>query len=122
MAGPLPLIAGRAPETVYVPESLAELRDIVVGASDGPTLVPAGGRTQLELGFAPSGPFSLLDVSQALRNTAAGTTVEHQRDDLTAVVAAGDDARRARRRPCARATSGCPSTHRWPNRARSAAR
>jgi len=93
MAGPLPLIAGRAPETVYVPESLAELRDIVVTAAPDTTLVPTGGRTQLELGGAPSGPFSLLDLTHTLRSTAAGQAagpmVEHQRDDLTAVVAAG---------------------------------
>ncbi|HXU24870.1 MAG TPA: FAD-binding oxidoreductase, partial [Tepidiformaceae bacterium] len=107
MAGPLPLIAGRAPDTVYVPESLTELRDIVIDSSSvgGTTLVPTGGRTQLELGYAPTAQFSLLDLSQALRTTAggkgagqaaaqasgqaAGPMVEHQRDDLTAVVAAG---------------------------------
>jgi len=95
MAGPLPLIAGRAPETVYVPESLAELRGIVIdsGVAADTTLIPTAGRTQLELGNAPSGPFALLDLTQALRSTAsgqaAGPMVEHQRDDLTAVVAAG---------------------------------
>ena len=111
MAGPLPLIAGRAPDTVYVPESLTELRDIVIdsGSVGGTTLVPTGGRTQLELGYSPTEQFSLLDLSQALRTTAggkgagqaaaqaggqaagqaSGPMVEHQRDDLTAVVAAG---------------------------------
>ncbi|MGH2632890.1 MAG: FAD-binding oxidoreductase [Tepidiformaceae bacterium] len=90
MAGPLPLIAGRSPETVYVPESLEELRGIVLDGSAGDTtLVPAGGRTQLELGNAPKGSFALLDLTQALRGTTSGPMVEHQRDDLTAVVAAG---------------------------------
>lgn len=80
---PLPLVGGRAPETVYVPETLTELREIV-SAKDGLTLVPAAGRTQMDLGTAPSGPFALLDVSRALLGP-----VEHAPADLTVVALAG---------------------------------
>ena len=82
LARPLPLIGGRTPETVYVPESLRELQEIV-RRSDHLTLVPTGGRTQLALGGVPSGPFALLDLSEALKGE-----VQHQRDDLTVVVPA----------------------------------
>ncbi|OAI39544.1 hypothetical protein AYO38_01510 [bacterium SCGC AG-212-C10] len=78
----LPDIAGRAPTTVYVPESLNELREIV-RAKDGLTLVPACGRTNLQLGGPPTGPFAIIDLSQAL----AGE-IQHERGDLTAVVPA----------------------------------
>lgn len=82
IARALPAIAGRTPETMYVPESLAELRSIVT-TDDHLTLVPVAGRTQLELGAAPSRPFALLDLSSALRGP-----IDHQRDDLTVVVPA----------------------------------
>jgi len=78
------MVAGCAPDTVYIPESPEELRDIVV-QEQRLNLVPAGGRTQLDLGNAPAGPFALLDLTRALR----GRPIEHQRDDLTAVVPAG---------------------------------
>lgn len=78
----MPTVAGLTPETLYVPESPGELRTIVRG-SDGQTLVPAAGRTQLELGNAPSGPFALLDLSQALRGE-----IRHQPADLTLVAPA----------------------------------
>lgn len=76
-------VAGREPEAVLVPSTLEELREIVL-RRDGVTLVPAGGRTQLELGRAPEGPFAVVDLAAALQGE-----VEHQRDDLTAVVPAG---------------------------------
>jgi glycolate oxidase FAD binding subunit len=82
LAGPLPTIASRAPETVFVPESLDELRD-VLRSTERMTLVPAAGRTRLELGNASAGPFALLDLANALMGT-----IEHQRDDLTVVVPA----------------------------------
>ena len=76
------LIGGRAPETVIVPESIAELRQ-AVAARDGLTLVPAAGRTQLELGRQPDGPFALLDLSHALRGP-----IDHEPADLTVVAPA----------------------------------
>jgi glycolate oxidase FAD binding subunit len=80
LARSLPLVAGRVPETVYVPQSLDELRQ-VVRRRDHLTLVPVGARTQLPLGEPPAGPFALLDVSEALNGE-----IQHQRDDLTVVV------------------------------------
>ncbi len=79
----LPEVAGVAPETIFVPESSAELGEIVA-ARDGRTLVPAGARTQLALGNAPRAPFALLDLSAALRGE-----IEHEPADLTAIVPAG---------------------------------
>ena len=78
-----PLVAGCAPETVVAPASLDELRELVA-ERDGRTLVPVGGSTQLALGGAPRGPFTLVDVRGAL----AGE-VEHEPADLTAVAPAG---------------------------------
>jgi glycolate oxidase FAD binding subunit len=75
-------VAGREADRVYSPESLAELQE-VVRSRDGLTLVPFGGRTQIELGGAPAGPFALLDLNRALKGR-----VDHQRDDMTAVVPA----------------------------------
>ncbi len=83
LAGPLPSVGGREPETVFVPETLDELRAVVV-ANDNLTLVPAGGRTQLDFGGAPSGPFALLDLSRCL----AGQ-IDLERDDLTVLAPAG---------------------------------
>ena len=83
VTGPLPSVGGREPETVFVPESLEELRAVVL-ATDNLTLVPAAGRTQLDLGGPPSGPFALLDLSRCL----AGP-VDHAREDLTVVAPAG---------------------------------
>jgi glycolate oxidase FAD binding subunit len=82
VAQALPMIAGREPETVYVPETLAELRSFV-SATGNQTLVPVSGRTQLELGAPPQGPFALLDLSQCLRGE-----LQHQADDLTLVAPA----------------------------------
>ncbi|MBI5948660.1 MAG: FAD-binding protein [Chloroflexi bacterium] len=83
LAGHLPTVGGREPETVFVPETLEELRAIV-SANDNLTLVPAGGRTQLDLGGAPAGRFALLDLARCL----AGP-IDHERDDLTVVAPAG---------------------------------
>ncbi len=59
------------------------MRDLVAAAGDL-TVVPVGGATQLELGNAPSGPFALMAAGAALRGE-----VQHEREDLTAVVPAG---------------------------------
>jgi glycolate oxidase FAD binding subunit len=75
-------VAGRAPEAVHRPETLDELRRLVADGG-AVTLVPVGGGTQLELGNAPTGPFALVDLSRAL----AGS-IEHERDDMTAVLPA----------------------------------
>lgn len=75
-------VAGAAPVSVEQPGSLAELAALVRGSRE--TLVPVGGGTVLDLGYAPAGPFRLVDVRDAL-----GGAVEHQPDDLTATVPAG---------------------------------
>jgi glycolate oxidase FAD binding subunit len=75
-------VAGRVPAACYTPETLDDLRAAVREASPL-TLVPVGGATALELGYPPDGPFALLHLTGAL----AGT-VEHEADDLTAVVPA----------------------------------
>ncbi|MCC7362812.1 MAG: FAD-binding oxidoreductase [Dehalococcoidia bacterium] len=82
LLGALPQVAGRAPATLYVPETLDELRTIVAGR-DGATLLPVAGRTRLDLGCAPAGTFALLDVTHALRGE-----IQHQADDMTVVVPA----------------------------------
>jgi len=64
------------------PATLAALAELV-RQRDGRTLVPVGSGTQLDLGAPPQGPFTLVDLSRAL----AGK-VEHESDDLTAVVPA----------------------------------
>jgi glycolate oxidase FAD binding subunit len=70
-------VAGRTAETVFVPETMGELQEIV-RARDGMTLVPAGGRTRLDLGEAPGGRFGVLDVTRAIRGA-----IVHEADDLT---------------------------------------
>lgn len=82
-AAPGVLVSGHAPEAILAPRSLDELRAAVL-RDDGLTLVPAGGRTALDLGDAPARPFALLDLRQALRGE-----LEHQADDLTLVAPAG---------------------------------
>lgn len=76
-------VAGRAPAAVWHPGSLEELRELVTAAGDL-TMAPFGGGTQIELGNAASGPFALVAVGSALRGE-----VQHEREDLTAVVPAG---------------------------------
>ncbi len=76
------LVAGREPDAVARPATLAALTELV-RQRDGRTLVPAGSGTQLDLGAPPQGPFTLVDLSRAL----AGK-VQHESDDLTAVVPA----------------------------------
>ncbi len=78
----LPGIAGAEPSGFVVPETLEELQALVRDR-DGTTLVPIAGRTQLDLGNCPAGPFTVADVTHALR----GPT-EHQVDDLTVEVPA----------------------------------
>jgi glycolate oxidase FAD binding subunit len=81
-AHPNTVIAGRAPETVHIPRSVAELRD-QVRRDERVTLVPIAGRTQLELGQPPAGPFALLDLSSALSGP-----LLHEPGDLTLVAPA----------------------------------
>ncbi|MEX0784523.1 MAG: FAD-binding oxidoreductase [Dehalococcoidia bacterium] len=76
-------VAGRAAARVVRPASREELRDVVM-ERDAATLVPVGGGTQLELGNAPAGEFALLELGEALMGE-----IEHERDDLTAIVSAG---------------------------------
>ena len=76
-------VAGRTADAHYSPATVPELQEIV-RRPDGLTLVPIGGGTQLELGNTPAGPFATVNISEALDGP-----VEHQRDDLTAVVPAG---------------------------------
>jgi glycolate oxidase FAD binding subunit len=78
----VPVVAGRAPETVSVPESLEELQALV-RARDGRTLVPASGRTAMGLGNPPAGPFELVDITDAVDES-----FEHEVDDMTLVVSA----------------------------------
>ena len=77
------LVAGREPEAILQPKSLAELKDIV-RKRDGMTLVPRSGGTQMELGFAAATPFAVVELREAL-----GGEIEHAPEDLTAVVPAG---------------------------------
>lgn len=79
----LPTLAGRSPERVLQPRSIDELRDCLLTAG-GMTSAPIGGKTQLELGNQVQGPFIGIDLREALQGE-----IEHQADDLTAVVPAG---------------------------------
>lgn len=79
---PLPLIGGRRAETVLIPETVDELCDIL-RAREGLTLVPVAGRTQLDLGNPPAGPFGLLELGHALSGK-----VRHEPADLTVEVPA----------------------------------
>lgn len=76
------LVAGRVPDAVARPTTLAALTELV-RERDGRTLVPVGTGTQLDLGAPPEGPFTLVDLSRALKGK-----VQHESDDLTAVVPA----------------------------------
>lgn len=83
LAGALPAIAGKTPDLAILPGSLDELGE-VIRRRDGRTLIPAGGRTRLELGNPPRGPFALLDLGKALTGE-----VQHEAADLTAAAPAG---------------------------------
>jgi len=78
-----PRVAGREPGAVLTPRTLAELRQLIRNQT-GVTIVPAAGRTQLELGNAPVGEFLLVDLSKALRGQCLNEV-----DDMTIVVSAG---------------------------------
>lgn len=78
-----PLMGGRKAERSLAPSTLEELR-AVVRERDGGTLVPVGGGTRLGLGYAPEGPFTMVDVRGAL-----GGRLEHAPEDLTVVAPAG---------------------------------
>jgi glycolate oxidase FAD binding subunit len=77
------VVAGREAGGVVRPASREELRELVM-ERDGATLVPVGGGTQLELGNAATGAFTVVELREALSGE-----VEHERDDLTAIVPAG---------------------------------
>lgn len=76
-------VAGRSVVASERPRSLAELQQLVA-ERDGGTLVPVGGGTQIETGGSPAGPFRLVELGEAL-----GGTIEHEADDMTAIVPAG---------------------------------
>jgi glycolate oxidase FAD binding subunit len=76
-------VAGAQAVAIERPGTLEELRELV-SRRDGRTLVPSGGRTQLELGNPPREPFTVVDVHEAL-----GGEARHERDDMTAVAPAG---------------------------------
>jgi glycolate oxidase FAD binding subunit len=76
------VVAGAAPAAVERPGSLAELAALVRGTRG--TLVPVGGGTQLETGYAPTGVFTVVELRDALAGEVA-----HHPEDLTAVVPAG---------------------------------
>lgn len=82
MSEALEAVAGAVPERVERPASLDELAALVRAARG--TLVPRGGGTLLDVGYAPNAPFALVELRDAL-----GGEVEHSPDDLTAVVPAG---------------------------------
>jgi len=75
-------VAGARPAAVLSPTSLEELRDVVRAAASDPraNLVPAAGRTALELGGVPAEPFALLDLSRlpldGVRHEASDLIVE----------------------------------------------
>ncbi len=77
------LVAGRRPARVVRPGTRDELREVVM-EQDGATLAPVGGGTQMELGSAPMGAFAVVELAEALSGE-----IEHERDDLTAIVWAG---------------------------------
>jgi glycolate oxidase FAD binding subunit len=76
-------VAGRLSDAVLRPGSLDELR-ATLRERDGRTLASCGGGTQQELGFAPATPFAVVEVAPCLSGE-----IQHQRDDMTAVVPAG---------------------------------
>ena len=81
--GALPTVRGASPDTILIPSDLDELCDATRSAKDF-TLLPASGRTQMALGYAPSGPFGLLDLTHALRGE-----IEHEPADMTVQAPAG---------------------------------
>ncbi len=75
-------VAGARPARVLSPRTLDELRDAVrvVTSEPGTNLVPAAGRTALDLGRAPHAPFVLLDLAnlpvEEIRHEASDLVVE----------------------------------------------
>lgn len=76
-------VGGKAADGVLRPSSNTELVKILRNSACS-AFVLAGGRTALERGRPPRGPFHLLEVGSALRGE-----IQHQREDLTVVVPAG---------------------------------
>lgn len=77
-----PSVAGKHPIAVYRPVTVEELATLL-RVRDGGTLLPVGGRTRLELGNAPGGPFAVVDLTAAF-----GEKIQHEAADLTVVVPA----------------------------------
>ena len=67
---------------VHHPETVEELATLL-RVRDGGTLLLAGGRTRLELGNAPGGPFAVVELTAALCGE-----IQHEAADLTVVVPA----------------------------------
>jgi glycolate oxidase FAD binding subunit len=76
-------VAGARPRRIHRPGTLAELQDLLREGSDA-TLVPIAGGTRMDLGNAPAEPFELVEIGPALSGA-----IEHNADDMTAVVPAG---------------------------------
>ena len=75
-------IKGKAATEIYRPNSLEKLTQIVTN-HDGLTLVPVGGKTQLDLGDAPAGDFAALHLVDAFHGK-----IDHEPADLTVVLPA----------------------------------
>ena len=75
-------IKGKAATEIYRPKSLEKLTQIVTD-HDGLTLVPVGGRTQVDLGDTPTGDFAALHLADAFHGK-----IEHEPADLTVVLPA----------------------------------
>ncbi|KAA0241236.1 FAD-binding oxidoreductase [bacterium] len=75
-------VAGREAEAVLCPGSLEELA-ARLREPGFDTIVPAGGRTRLELGCPPEGRFAIMELRRAL-----AAEPEHRKDDLTVTVGA----------------------------------
>ena len=75
-------IKGKAAIEIYRPNSIEKLTQIVTNR-DGLTLVPVGGKTQLDLGDTPTGDFAALHLVDAFHGK-----IDHEPADLTVVVPA----------------------------------
>jgi glycolate oxidase FAD binding subunit len=75
-------IKGKAATEIYRPNSIEKLIQIVTNR-DGLTLVPVGGKTQLDLGDTPTGDFAALHLVDAFHGK-----IDHEPADLTVVLPA----------------------------------
>jgi glycolate oxidase FAD binding subunit len=76
-------VRGRTAERDLAPSTLDELQELV-RERDGRTLVPLGGGTRMDLGYAPEQPFTVVELRRALSGE-----IEHAPEDLTLVAPAG---------------------------------